>query len=138
MNTITIRRLFLFVALALMINLFSGEARAEKKIGVLMFSEETRYGEASKGMMDQLKEEGFGEPKVKFIIQNAGGNKAMASELAQKFAEAKMDLIIAIGTSAAIAAAKETKDVPIVFSMVYDPVEAGIANDWKSSGNNIT
>ncbi len=28
--------------------------------------------------------------------------------------------------------------MPIVFSVVYDPVEAGIAKDWKSSGNNTT
>jgi putative ABC transport system substrate-binding protein len=28
--------------------------------------------------------------------------------------------------------------VPIVFSTVYDPIEAEIAKDWKSSGNNTT
>jgi putative ABC transport system substrate-binding protein len=49
-----------------------------------------------------------------------------------------MDLIVTISTSATIAVAKVIKDVPIVFSTVYDPIEAGIAKDWKMSGNNTT
>jgi putative ABC transport system substrate-binding protein len=118
--------------------LFSIEAGAEKRIGVLLFSEEGRYIEATKGFMDTLKERGFGEPQTKFIIENAGANKAKVAELVQKFAAAKMDLIFTGGTHATTAVAWEIKDVPIVFSVVYDPVEAGIAKDWKSSGNNTT
>lgn len=133
-----IKKLFIIAAVFWAAALFSVEARAEKKIGVLIFSEETFYVDSKNGIMEQLGKAGFREPAVKFTIESAGGNKAKASELAQKFAEAKMDLIIAIGTSAAIAVAKEIKDVPIVFSTVYDPVGAGIAKDWKSSGNNTT
>jgi len=47
-------------------------------------------------------------------------------------------MILVVGTSAAVALAKDVKDVPIVFSMVYDPVDSKIAGDWKSSGNNTT
>jgi len=127
-----------FVALVAMMNHFSGEARAEKKIGVLMFSEEARYNDAARGILDQLRQSGFKEPAVRFTIENAGANKAKAAELVKKFAAAKMDLIVALGTTATIAVTREIKDVPVVFSMVYDPVEAKIAQDWKSSGNNTT
>lgn len=129
---------WLFAALVVMVNLLAGEAWAEKRIGILLFSEEIRYIESMKGVMDGLRKEGFGEPAVKFTVENAGGNKAKAAELAQKFAAAKLDLVIPIGTSAAIAVTREIKDVPVVFSMVYDPVEARIAREWKSSGNNTT
>ena len=118
--------------------LFSIEAGAEKRIGVLLFSEEARYIEATKGFMDTLKERGFGEPETKIIIENAGANMAKVAELVQKFAAAKMDLIFTAGTSATTVVAREIKEVPIVFSVVYNPVEAGIAKDWKSSGNNTT
>jgi putative ABC transport system substrate-binding protein len=123
-----------FLSLAL----FSIETQAQRKIGVLMFSEEARYIEAEKGIKDKLREGGFGEPKTTFIVEEAGANKARAAELVQKFAGEKLDLIVTLGTSATIAVSREIKDVPIVFSMVYDPVEAGIAKDWKSSGNNTT
>jgi putative ABC transport system substrate-binding protein len=94
--------------------------------------------EATKGFMDKLKEEGFKEPLTKFIIAKAGANKAKAMELVRNFAAAKMDLIFTLGTSITIPVSREIKDVPIVFSVIYDPIAAGIARDWKSSGNNTT
>jgi putative tryptophan/tyrosine transport system substrate-binding protein len=118
--------------------LLSVNAWAEKRIGFLLFSDETRYIEAAKGVKDKLSEAGYSESNTHFIIAKSGANKAKAVELAQKFASDKLDLIIALGTSSAVIAAKEIKDVPIVFSIVYNPVEAGIAKSWKSSGNNTT
>jgi putative ABC transport system substrate-binding protein len=138
MNRITLKKLFPFVVLFLVVMLFSVEARAEKRIGVLLWSEEGRYIETKKGILDQLKKDGFGEPAVKYTIVNAEESSTKASRRVQEFVAAKMNLIITIGTSAAIPAAKTIKDVPIVFSNVYNPVEAGIAKDWKSSGNNVT
>jgi putative ABC transport system substrate-binding protein len=111
---------------------------AEKKIGVLEFSEQLRYMEAIQGIMDKLKEAGYGEPQASFTIENAKANKAVAAELVKKFAAEKMDLIFTIGTHATLAIIQEIKDVPIVFAQVYDPVAAGIAKDWQSSGNNTT
>lgn len=113
-------------------------AGAGKRIGILAFSEQPRYLEAIKGFKDVLKEAGLGEPQTEFIVENAKANKALAAELVKKFAAAKMDLILTVGTHATLAILQEIKDVPIVFTQVYDPVEAGIAKDWHSSGNNTT
>src|SRR3989337_1615560 len=132
-------KIFIVIAVVFsMIVLFSAAASAEKRIGILTFSEEVRYNDTQRGIMDQLNKDGFGEPAVKFTIENARGSKAKAAELVQKFAAAKMDLIITIGTTATIAVTGEIKNVPVVFGMVYDHIEAGIAKDWKSSGNNTT
>ncbi len=110
----------------------------EKRIGVLVSFEQTRLSESLKGIMDQLEEDGYKKPAVTFIMENAMGSHVKAAELASKFTAAKLDLIVTIGTIAATAVMKEIKDVPVVFSMVYDPVEAGIARNWRSSGNNST
>jgi putative ABC transport system substrate-binding protein len=131
-------RVIVFAAVFLSVVSFSGEAQAEKRIGILMFSEETRYNEAMTGITDRLGEEGFSEPNTRFIIENAGANKARAAELVRKYSAEKMDLIITLGTSMTVPVAREIKDVPIVFGVVYDPVAAGIAKDMKSSGNNTT
>lgn len=130
---------FYAIAMAfLIVALFSIEAKAEKKIGILLFSKEVRYFESQKGITDQLKKDGFGESTIRYTIENAEGSKAKATEIAQKFSAAKMDLIFTLGTQATLAATKEIKDVPIVFSTVYDPVESGISKGWKNSGNNTT
>ena len=133
-----LKKYYVIAIAFLILVLFSVNANAEKKIGVLLWTDSQNYTDSLKGMMYQLKKEGFKEPQVKFIIENAEGNKVKASAFAQKFAAAKLDMVIVIGTSAAIAVTKEISDVPIVFSTVFDPVEAGIIKDLKSSGNNVT
>lgn len=127
--------LFLLVSL---LHLLPGAAMAGRQIGMLLFSEEARYTDAAKGIQDQLIADGFTAPGTVITVENARANKARGAALVQKFAAAKYDLIFSLGTSTTIPLAKEIKDVPIVFSIVYDPVESGIAQDWKSSGNNTT
>lgn len=127
----------LAVALLMVAGGFS-RAYAEKKIGVLHWSEEKRYADSFQGIKDSLKKEGFAGSNVTFVEENAGGSKVKASEIAKKFSTGKYDLFIANGTTAAVALAKDVKNVPIIFSMVYDPIDSHIAADWKSSGNNTT
>lgn len=127
-----------FIALVFIIVTFSTAALAKSKIGILIWSEESRYVEANQGFMEQLKKDGFSDAQVDFTIENANGSKVKAAELAQKFASRRMDMVVAIGASAAIAVAKEIKDVPVVLNYVYDPVDAKIAQSWQSSGNNTT
>jgi len=126
---LTVILLFVFLA---------SSSAAAKKIGILGFSAQPRYLEAIRGIMDELNEAGLGKPQAEFMIENAKANKAVAAELVKKFAAENLDLIFTIGTHSTLAALQEIKDVPIVFAQVYDPVAAGIAKDWQSSGNNTT
>ena len=48
------------------------------------------------------------------------------------------DLIFAIATPSAQAAYNATKDIPIVFTAVTDPVADNLVNSLESSGNNLT
>jgi putative ABC transport system substrate-binding protein len=138
MDYILRKGLSVCIAAAFIINLFVAEARAEKRIGVLLFSEENRYHETLKGFMNELEKSGYGPTSVTYTIENAGGSKVKAGVLAKKFSSEKTDLMLTLGTSATIAVSKEIKDIPIVFSQVYDPIDSGIARDMKSSGNNTT
>ncbi len=128
----------ILILLVSMMNILSVEAKAEKRIGILLWNEQPRYAENKKGVMDYLKQQGYGEPTVKYTVESANGNKLKAVEIARKFLADKMDMVISIGTSATVIASNEIKDIPVVFVMVWDPVESKIANDWKSSGNNTT
>jgi len=132
------KRMWINIVLVLLIVPISLATAAEKRIGILTFSDQVRYMEAKRGIMDTLKEAGFEEPQTEFIIETADANKAVAATSVKKFVAAKLDLILTIGTHATLATAGEIKDVPIVFTQVYDPVETGIVKDWHSSGNNTT
>jgi putative ABC transport system substrate-binding protein len=131
-------RICLLTMLLVLLALLPPEVRAEKKIGILMYSEEARYYDSLRGIREQLAKAGYREPAVKFMIGNAGGNKARAAELVQELDRGNLSLMITLGTNATIAAAREIHNVPLVFSMVFDPIEARVAKDWKHPGTNAT
>ncbi len=125
-------------AISFMIQVIPADVRAEKRINMLLWDDDSRFVDCAKGVLDQLKGDGYGEPGVTITIENAQGSKLKLAELVTKFATAKPDMIVSLGTIPTIAVTKEIKDLPVVFGMVYDPVEAGIAKSWRSSGNNST
>jgi len=134
----TYSTLFKTALVMCLVTLVSAEAWARPKIGVLLYTQENHYKETLNGILDQLAKEGFGESQVEYMRENAEGNKAKAVEVSRKFSASGMDLVIVLGTTAALIALNEIKDAPIVFSMVYDPVDSKIVRDWNHSGNNAT
>lgn len=116
----------------------AAEAAPKKKIGVLFWSQESRYHLANKGFVDQMAKEGFDGSSVQYIMENAQGDKAKAMAAAERFSAMKLDMVIALGTTAAVVAAKTIKDIPVIVNNVYDPVDAKIAESWSRPGNNVT
>jgi len=60
------------------------------------------------------------------------------AELATEFAQLKVDVIFTYGTATAVAAKQATSVIPIVFTLVADPVEVGLAASLARPGSNIT
>lgn len=71
---------------------------------------------------------------------NAEGNPDLLKEQAKKFVDQKVDLIFTNTSPAAQAAKEATANtaIPVVFSMVADPVRAGFVASIQTSGNNLT
>ncbi|CUU46349.1 ABC transporter substrate-binding protein [Clostridium beijerinckii] len=112
---------------------------AVKNIGVIQLVQHDALDASNKGFVDGLKDKGYEEGKnIKIEQQNAQGEQANAQTIAKQFTDAKKDLIFAIATPAVQAAYNSTKDIPIIFTAVTDPVKAEVAKDWKSSGTNVT
>jgi putative ABC transport system substrate-binding protein len=57
---------------------------------------------------------------------------------AAHLARSKVDVIVSFGTTATLAAAKATKEIPIVMIAGLDPVEAGLATSMSRPGGNVT
>ena len=109
------------------------------KIGISQLVQHPALDSAREGFIEGLKEKGYEEGKnIEIEYQNAQGDNSTSQTIAQKFVSEKKDLILAIATNSAQAVYNATKDIPTVFTAVTDPVSAGIAKDWKSSGTNLT
>ena len=113
----------------------TGGSKAEYTIGISQLTEHPALDDARRGFEDGLKELGV-DAKVDF--KNAQGDIANTTSIAQKFVRDKVDLIFAIATPAAQSAKQASSEIPVLFSAVTDPVKAGIVNDWKSVGGNVT
>lgn len=112
---------------------------AKKKIGISQIVEHPALDSAKEGFLAGLKEKGFEDGKnIEVDFQSAQGDIATSQTIAQGFVNEKKDLILAIATPSAQSAYNATKDIPIVFTAVTDPVDAGIVKDIKSTGTNVT
>ncbi|ADU62525.1 MAG: ABC transporter substrate-binding protein [Pseudodesulfovibrio sp.] len=88
------------------------------------------------GVMDRLKERGA---DVSYNVHIAQGNMATNVQIISQIKGEKPDLVLAIATPGAQAAAQKIQDIPIVFTGVTDPVSAGLVKDLQNSGTgNVT
>ena len=124
---------------------FAQEKKATKvfKIGVTQIVSHPALDADAKGFEKALAEAGFKEGvNVAYDRQNAQGDMANAQTIAQKFLDAKVDLIHSIATPTSQAVVKTIKNIPIVFSSVTDPVDAGLvpktSPSGTKSGTNVT
>lgn len=85
-----------------------------------------------------MREAGFIEGQNVFFHQSsAKGNQAEQENIANHFLDADYDLIYSLTTPGTIALKKRIKNVPIVFSIVTYPADAGIIESFDYSGNNL-
>lgn len=87
----------------------------------------------------EMEELGYKDGEnIKLDYKDAGGQQNTLNSIMSTFAGNKSDVIVAIATPTAMAAAKYSKDIPVVFSAVSDPVGAGLMKDLNKPDNNIT
>ncbi|SFA79744.1 MULTISPECIES: ABC transporter substrate-binding protein [unclassified Bacillus (in: firmicutes)] len=116
----------------------NGSEKGEKdtyKIGVTQIVEHPSLDAALTGFQKALKEEGL---KVEYDVQIAQGDQNNNQSIANNFAGDKVDLIFANSTPSALSALNATKEIPIVFTSVTDPLGAGLVKSMESPGANIT
>ena len=94
---------------------------------------------ARDGVKKALEDAGYKDgDNMTFHYESAQGNPATATQIAQKFAGENPNVIVAIATPSAQAAAATTQDIPIVFTAVTDPLGAQIVKNLEKPGGNVT
>jgi putative ABC transport system substrate-binding protein len=108
-------------------------------IGVTQIVSHPALDAVVEGFKEQLAEEGWVEGEnVTYDLQNAQGDMANASAIAQKFASENLDLVLSIATPTSQAAVNEVKDTPVLFAAVTDPVAAELVADPNAPSANVT
>ena len=89
--------------------------------------------------MQRLRELGWTEGRTVVVEYRwAEGRSERFLEIAAEFAQLKVDVIVAAGTPAVLAARQATSVVPIVFVGAGDPVRTGLVASLPRPGGNVT
>jgi len=87
----------------------------------------------------RLRELGYIEDKSIVIEERfAEGSSQRLKELARELVEAKVDVIVAAGLAASIAARQATETIPIVMLRAGNPIDAGLISSLAKPGGNVT
>lgn len=108
-------------------------------IGIVQIVEHPALDAAREGFLEVLNDNGYVEGKNLVIdYQNAQGDQSTLQSIANKFASANHDMILAIATPSAQAVAGSTQTIPILITAVTDPVSAKLVDSLEKPGTNVT
>lgn len=114
-------------------------ASTTHNLAITAITEHPALDDIRKGILAQLQTEGFEEGKnLKIDFQSAQGNPSTAAQIAKKFAGDKPSVIVPITTPSAQAVVAVTKDIPVVYAGITDPIGAKLVPSWEASGSNVT
>jgi putative ABC transport system substrate-binding protein len=94
----------------------------------------------AKPFLARLQELGYNEGKnITLVYRSADGRPERLPELAAELVQAMPDVLVTgFGTLAAKAAKGATNSIPVVFTMVGDPIGAGLVVSLSRPGANVT
>ena len=107
----------------------------KKTVGIAKFVAHPALDAVEQGIIDEIK---AAKPEVEFDQQNSNADMATAAQIAQRFKERKVAVAVGIATPTAQALANQIKDRPVVYSVVTDPVSAGLVDSMDKGGANVT
>lgn len=119
--------------------LFNKQKDNRPLVGITQIAAHPSLDEVREGIVEGLADRGYKDKaNVRIEFRNANGDPSLALPIAQEFVRQKAAVIVPITTPSAIAVAKATENIPIVFAGVTDPVGVGLVKSLKNGSGNIT
>lgn len=143
MFALSSRRRFLYVAAAFWVSLgvgLTGAAHgqgAPVSVAVTDMGDDPQVDALRKGIRDELAARGFKGDRLQWQYLSAENDFSKVAQIARGFIDAKPDVIVAIHASAH-AVASATREVPLVYVDVFDPVASLLVSGMEASTTNVT
>lgn len=119
----------------------SKEKQQKKVFKVGIIQNASNMDLAHEGFVQKMEELGYKEgDKVLYLHNNINSDATRAKEVAENYVQQKVDLILSMGINPTRAAKEATKgtDIPIVFTIVANPVGNKFIQSFQSPGGNLT
>lgn len=124
---------------AILLMLIAAPVTAQQKlVSVLASGSEQSAVAVRDAVRDGMKAGGLPEGKgLRIQLVNSGPDETAVRRAARKVVNDRSDVIVAVGRAPAQAAVEATRQIPVVFVGVDDPVEAGLVPSLGPSGTNV-
>jgi len=117
----------------------SSDSSKKYSIGIIQYVDHVALNSAREGFIDALKDNGYVDGEnIAIDYQNAQGDQSNLSTISDRFIANKVDLVLAIATSAAQAIAGKTTEIPILGTAITDYEAAKLVNSNEEPGGNVT
>ncbi|GAA1410112.1 hypothetical protein AUR04nite_25430 [Glutamicibacter uratoxydans] len=109
------------------------------KIGIAQYVTHPSLDAVVTGFKKGMENAGYTGDKISYDENNAQADQATNTSIAGKLAADKdIDLVLAVATPTAQAAAQAITSIPVLFSAVTDPVDAKLVKSNEEPGANVT
>ena len=110
-----------------------------RRVGYLSTTTRAADQDVIAALLDGLRDRGWVQgTNLRIEYRWSSGNVGRLTGLARELLRKDVEVIVAVGTSAAVAARKSTHSVPIVFGNISDPVGSGVVASLNRPGGNAT
>jgi ABC-type uncharacterized transport system substrate-binding protein len=117
----------------------NGKFNTPARMAIVHYVSSPDCDDVAKGILDRLKELGHvKDSDFKFDIYNANADIATLNNIVQTVKEKKYDLIFSTVLTATQALADKISDVPILFTVVADPVGNDLGKTYEDHRPNLT
>jgi len=98
-------------------------------VAVSQFVEHPSLDAVQAGLKEGLEKAGYREGEsLRWELLSAQANPATATQIADKYAAARPNVIVAIATTSAQSAVSRASNIPVIFSAVTDPLAAKLVD----------
>jgi putative tryptophan/tyrosine transport system substrate-binding protein len=114
-------------------------AAETKSIAIITMVDTPQLVEVKDGIIKGLAAHGYVDGKnLKINFKSAQSNFGTAQQIARQFIGEAPDVIVSITTPASQAVVAATKDLPVIFTVVTDPVSAKLVSSKTHPGGNVS
>lgn len=106
-------------------------------IGIVQPMDHPSLNQIRESIIDELGVLGLTD-SVRIEYRNANGDASMLPTIMSELIGGGADILVPIATGTAQAAAAATDTLPIIFSAVSNPVEAGLVTSFEETTGNVT
>ncbi len=136
----TVAAILLTITMLMSVTACSGiGGKKVTRIGIVQIVEHPSLNTIREAFIEQLASKGYKDGEnIEIDYQSAQGEQSNLNTICQKFVADKCDMIVAIATPSAQAAANMTADIPVLFSACTDPLGSGLVSSLEKPGGNVT